>query len=282
MSGRSAPAAPAEETGAWRSAVYEGTVRHRRTVPVGHEFTYRTFMMYVDLDEVPALFRRQFGWSSEGPALGWFRRADYHGDRTVPLKAAVSNLVERETGHRPAGPIRMLTHARYFGYIFNPVTFYYCFDPAGERLEVVVAEITNTPWGDVHPYVLRVRREKGDGGGGADERQARFAFAKEFHISPFVPMNVDYDWRFTAPGDTLAVHMNNLTRDGSKFFDATLALRRREIEPGTLTKALARYPFHTAKVIFGIYWQALRLKLKGAPVYDHPRDTKTGEPETIR
>ena len=132
-----------------------------------------------------------------------------------------------------------------------------------------MAEITNTPWGEVHPYVLRVRRDEGAGG---DVRRARFAFPKDFHISPFVPMDVDYDWRFTAPEDTLAVHMDNLTRDGSKFFDATLTLRRREIAPGTLTKALVRYPFHTAKVIFGIYWQALRLRLKGAPVYDHPSD----------
>ena len=137
-----------------QSCLYNGWVRHRRFAPRAHAFRYRLFMAYLDLTELDHVFRGRWFWSTRRPALAWFRRADYLGNPSVPLDQAVRDAVERDTGMRPRGPIRLLTHLRYFGHGFNPVSFYYCFDPADTRVETIVAEITNTPWAERHAYVL--------------------------------------------------------------------------------------------------------------------------------
>jgi uncharacterized protein len=191
-------------------------------------------------------------------ACAWLRCPDYLGDPRLPLDEAVRDRVARETGVRPQGPIRLLTHLRMFGLCFNPVSFYYCFDASGERVETVVAEITNTPWNERHAYVLP-----------AKDGRLRFRFGKAFHVSPFMPMALDYDWRFGVPGRRLAVQMQNF-RDGARIFDATLALERREIGPASLAAALARFPFMTLQVLGAIYWQALRLWRLRTPFYAHP------------
>jgi len=246
-----------------KSCIYRGTVRHRRTSPVHHEFTYPLFMMYLDLQELPTVFARHWFWSTRAPAPAWFRRADYLGDPDVELSTSVRDEAHRLTGHRPEGPIRMLTHLRYFGYVMNPVTFYYCFAADGERVEVILAQITNTPWNERHTYAVR----NSDVPGGSTDRS--HSFAKSFHVSPFMAMEQEYTWRFSDPGAGLVVHMEN--RGGlEKIFDATLRLRREEISGATLAWALLRHPWMTASVAVGIYWQALRLRLKRAPYYDHP------------
>jgi DUF1365 family protein len=245
------------------SALYSGRLRHRRFAPVPHEFEYDLAMIWLDLAELDEVFRGRWLWSTRRPALAWLRRADYFGDSAVPLAAAVRDRVAAETGQRPAGPIRLLTHLRTFGHCFNPVSFYYCYDAAHERVETIVAEITNTPWNERHAYVLPVDRS------GAAYRTLRFRFGKSFHVSPFMPMDVDYDWRFTEPGARLAVHMVN-RRAGETLFDATLALARREISTASLAGTLARYPFATLRVLRAIYWQALRLRLKRMPFHVHP------------
>jgi DUF1365 family protein len=249
------------------SCVYTGTVRHRRLKPVGNAFRYSLFMLYLDLDELPRVFDGRWLWSSNRPALAWFRRADYLGDPDAPLDQSVRDLVERRTRKRPAGPIRLLTHLRFFGYVMNPVSFYYCYDRTGTTVETIVAEITNTPWGERHAYVLAAA----PGGGRAAQR---FRFPKEFHVSPFMPMEQQYDWRFSAPGERLVVHMENLERRG-KLFDATLALKREPLNGRSLAAALALHPWMTAKVAAGIYWQALRLFLKRAPFHAHPATRKS-------
>ncbi len=246
-----------------KSCIYAGRVRHRRFAPVPHTFRYRLFMMYLDLAELPELFRRRWLWSSDRFALAQFRRSDHLGDPSVPLDQAVRDLVAQRTGTRPAGPIRLLTHLRYFGYCFNPVSFYFCFDAADARLETIVAEVNNTPWGERHCYVLTDSMNMGR------EHNKRYRFEKAFHVSPFMEMDLGYDWRFTMPGERLAVHMEN-EKDGRRLFDATLALERTEIDGGSLARALLTYPLMTAKVVGAIYWQALRLWLKRCPVYIHP------------
>ncbi|NIM52217.1 MAG: DUF1365 family protein [Gemmatimonadales bacterium] len=245
------------------SCIYEGVVRHRRTRPVAHAFRYRLFMMYLDLDELPELFDGRWLWSARRFAPAWFRRGDYLGDPSVPLATAVRDLAERRTGRRPTGPIRLLTHLRYFGYVMNPVSFYYCFDQEGETVETILAEITNTPWNERHTYVLGPADNLENG------RVKRRQIAKAFHVSPFMSMDQWYDWRFSTPGRRLVVHMQNFA-EGRKLFDATLALRRRQITGRSLAATLARYPLMTARVVAAIYWQALRLWAKRAPFYVHP------------
>jgi len=256
------------------SAIYTGQLRHRRFAPRAHVFSYRLFMMYVDLSELDEVFRRRWLWSTKRPALAWLRRKDYLGDASISLDQAVRDHVESETGVRPDGPIRMLGHLRYFGIGFNPVTFYYCFDAKGTQVETIVAEITNTPWKERHAYVLSrgnafpfqdldVSEER------AGTVRLRFRFKKEFHVSPFLAMNFDYDWRFSKPGERLTVHMQNMQGD-AKLFDATLNLDRREITGASLARTLLFFPLMTAKVIRGIYWQALVLWLKRIPIHTHP------------
>lgn len=254
------------------SAIYEGTVRHRRYRDVEHRFTYPLFLMYLDLAELPRLFAGRWLWSVERPAPAWLRRRDFLPEEAAPmLEEAVRDRVERDTGRRPAGPVRLLAHPRYWGYSFNPVSFYYCFEAGGEEIEAVLMEVTNTPWGERHAYVLSRPRAVARSG-------ARlFRGRKSFHVSPFLPMEMEYAWRLTPPGRRLLVHMENF-EGGRRVFDATLALTRREITGPALARALALHPFMTARVMAWIHFQALRLWLKGAPFFAHPskREEVTG------
>jgi len=246
------------------SCIYEGAVRHRRRRPTTHAFAYRLFMMYLDLDELPSLFEGRWLWSTRRPAVARFRREDYLGSPDVDLADAVRAEAARLTGSRPEGPIRMLTHLRYFGFVMNPVTFYYCFARDGHSVDTILAEITNTPWKERHTYALRSPEERA-GVCGTSHR-----FSKSFHVSPFMPMDQEYEWRFTQPARRLRVHMTNRV-GGEPVFDATLALTRLDISGPALAGVLARYPWMTARVGTGIYWQAARLWLKGAPYHAHPR-----------
>jgi uncharacterized protein len=248
------------------SALYTGQLRHRRFAPRAHQFSYRLFMMYLDLAELDQVFRGRWLWSVRRPALAWLRRADYLGDPEVSIDAAVRARIAERTGERPSGPIRMLTHLRYFGVGFNPVTFYYCFDAADTRVETIVAEITNTPWNERHAYVLTDPVDE------SQPRVLRYRFAKDFHVSPFMPMEMQYDGRFGVPGKCLAVNMQNF-QGGERVFDATLDLSRREIGAGALARTLLAFPCMTATVLAGIYAQSLKLWLKRIPFHAHPSRT---------
>ncbi|TXI46106.1 MAG: DUF1365 domain-containing protein [Lysobacter sp.] len=254
----------AERGDAFASAVYEGIVRHRRHLPRPHAFRYRMAQLYLDLDELDRVFAGRWLWSAHGRNLAAFRRSDYHGDPSQPLADAVRETVERALGRRPLGPIRLLTHLRYAGYVFNPVSFYYCYAADGCRLDCIVAEITNTPWKERHAYVLDADTAERHG------RALHWRFDKRFHVSPFVGMRRDYAWRFTAPDDDLRVRMDVFDEDGRREFDADLSLRRRPLNAASLRRVLWRYPLMTAKVVGAIHWEALRLWLKGVPVHDHP------------
>jgi DUF1365 family protein len=260
MAGRALPVPEAR----LNSALYEGTVRHRRFAPAEHAFEYTLFMVYLDLAELDEAFRGRWLWSASRPAPARFRREDHYGDPAIPLDEAIRALVLEKTGRRPSGPIRLLTHLAYYGWCFNPVSFYYCFDASGTAVETVVAEVANTPWLERHMYVLD-RRECPPGA----ETMA-FRRKKEFHVSPFMDMDQEYAWFYSDPGKTLTVHMENYEK-GALLFDATMPLRRVEITGASLASALLRWPFMTFHVVFGIHWQALRLWLKKVPVFTHPR-----------
>jgi len=243
------------------SAVYEGWVRHRRHTPVEHAFRYPVFMMYLDLGELPELFDGVPLWSARRPAPAWFRRSDFLGDPARPLAEAVRDEVERQGGPRPQGPVRLLANLRYLGHCFNPVSFYFCFEPGGERVESVLAQVTNTPWGERHAYLL----QRGEAAGAV----LRDSFDKAFHVSPFIGMDHTYEWTVSEPGAGLQVHIENHS-DGERAFDATLSLERSEATPRALGRVLLRYPAMTMQVVGRIYLNALRLKLKGAPYHPHP------------
>ncbi|KPK22384.1 MAG: chromosome partitioning protein ParA [Nitrospira bacterium SG8_3] len=249
------------------SCLYEGWVRHRRFEPKAHTFTYPVVYAYLDLDELDHVFEGRWLWSTTSPAPIRFRRMDYLGDSTVSLKAAVRERIERETDHFPSGPIRVLSHLRHFGFSFNPVSFYYCFDSTDRFVETIVAEITNTPWSERHAYVLP-RNDRL-----SQSEELHFRFEKVFHVSPFMPMNLQYDWAFETPDQHLMVHMKNLDHDRT-MFDAMLTLERQPINSFTCARALIRYPMMPIKVMSAIYWQALKLFLKRIPFYSHPSTLK--------
>jgi DUF1365 family protein len=233
------------------SCIYEGTISHRRTEP-RREFRHRLALFYLDLDELPRLLEGRLVAGRSG--LLRFRRHDYLRPETLPLDRAVRDTVEDDTGRRPQGPIRLLTQLRSFGHCFNPVSFYYCLDGSGERLDAVVAEVTNTPWGERHAYVLA--------GGDAE-------FDKALHVSPFMGMDHRYTARAGIPGERLAVHVESRRR-GELAFDATLALCRHELTRRSAARLALRYPLANVRVLALIYGHALGTALAGASVHRRP------------
>ncbi len=263
------------------SAIYEGTVRHRRFAVRPHQFRYRLALAYIDLDELPELLAGQL--LARGPGFARFRRRDYLGDPATPLADAVRDALAAHGGVRPVGPIRVLTNLSTLGHCFNPVSFYYCMDARGEGTQAVMAEVTNTPWGERHAYVLlrdatqaggvHTHPELGPGaaraGVAGHSRVLAGSFAKALHVSPYMGMDHRYEWRVTAPAQTLSVHIES-NRGGRLAFDATLSLRRRELTKASLARLSAHYPLNTARTLALIYMQAALLKLKGVPVHAHP------------
>lgn len=245
-----------------QTCIYEGRVRHRRFALVERAFSFPLFMVYVDLAEIEALFGRRGLWSTRGPAIARFRRRDHLGPPEQPLDESVRDLVERRLGWRPAGPIRLLTHFRYFGIGMNPISLYYCFDRDGEGLQAVVAEVNNTPWGERHCYAIDLRQRGG-------ESVLRERSVKQMHVSPFLPMALEYDWRLTSPGERLTVAIGCENADG-RLFSATLSLQRRPFTRARRAWSLIRYPLMTGQVIAGIYLQALFIWLRGVPFIPHP------------
>ncbi len=261
------------------SCIYEGYVYHRRHRPLEHHFRNRIFMLYVDLDELPDLFRPFWLWSANRPNLAWFRRGDHVGDPGESLMQTIRTMVEAQTGICPQGPIRLLTHFRYFGYVINPISLYYCFD-GEQQLQFVVAEVTNTPWEQRHCYVL-------------DMNNAPIRARKSLHVSPFMPMTFDYEFQISKPGDRNDVRIRSFEYKEEElpqtamaavqrpYFEALLQLQKRPINSYNLASALLRYPGMTMQVVIAIYWQALRLWLKGADFHTHP-DKPGSESERLK
>lgn len=228
---------------------------HHRYSPVDHRFTYRIAMVFLDLAEVDAVCRLHPLWSAERTNAVSFRRRDYLGDPAVPLDEALRDLVEERTGLRPIGPIAMLTQLRTWGWLFNPITTYYCYDPTGSVVETTVVEVSNTPWHQRTAYVLA-----GTGTHRAD---------KALHVSPFLPMDLTHRFTIGVPGDRLTLAVDDFRGD-DMVFAASMALTRLSIERRAQGRLLWRFPLMTIRVSIGIYRQALALRRKGVTFYRHP------------
>jgi len=241
-----------------RSSIYEGTVVHERKGQHERRFTYRVAMPMVDLDDLESLNALAPLWRAEGRAVMSYRRKDFMGDPARPLTEVVRDTVAERLGFRPPGPILLLAHHRTWGWCFNPIALFYCYGTDGETLEAVVADVTNTPWGESHAYVLDAR----DGA-------RHFERPKAMHVSPFLPMGLTYRFHLAAPGARLGLSIV-VTRDDEVVFRAALSLVRRDISRRELTRALVRHPFLTQRVSIGIYLRALRLWASRAPFFAHP------------
>ena len=250
-----------------KSALYEGVITHRRhatpaTGHVAHEFRYATLTPLIFLDELDEVAAMHPRWSRSRPNLAWFRRRDYFGDPSTPLDDAVRDLVATRLGRRPTGDVALLGHVRVWGWLFNPLCVYYCFDESGDRVEALVLEVRNTPWGERHHYVLE---------GGSHHHR----FAKALHVSPFLGMDHEYVLTWSVPRAHLALHLGN-RRGDERIFDATLHLARREISAESLGAFVWRRPAATLAVSAGIYRHALALWRKKAPFHPHPHPPRPG------
>jgi len=215
------------------SKLYIGRITHKRLEPFIHRFEYGVFMAYVDLDETQKLVGRQsWLYSSKRRALVEFRRSDYHGDPNLPLADCIRKLVQNKTGNTTTGPIRMLTNLRVLGYIINPVTFYYCFNEQDTQVEHIVVEITNTPWNERHAYVLTPEKNLSDK---AD--WYHYIIDKDFHVSPFLELDYEYEMQFSQPKRNLVVSIAN-NRANERKFIATLKLHEEALTLGNLLKQL--------------------------------------------
>lgn len=290
----------AVDLGLLNSAIYQGKIRHRRFQPLQHEFTYPIFMLSLDLDEIDKLIKSKWYVGEAWYHPVRYKRSDFFNPEVSDLKQAVIQNVESEYEKmglkKPViNRIQLLTHVRYLNLIFNPVSFYYCYNAADELI-AIQAEITNTPWKERHSYVLPITDDKIDsqntdmaykallakGGEQTSIQTAKhqFQFSKKFHVSPFNPMAMDYRWVFSTPKENLLVQMDNTAAPLNiqnteteqvdvKHFDATLTMEKTSIEK-QLARTLIRYPLITVKVVMGIYWQALKLFIKRSPFYSHP------------
>ena len=249
------------------SSLYFGKVRHHRKSPKIHNLEYGIFMAHLFLDELKEVFKGRWLWSINKPNLSSFKRTDYHRPEIESLQDAVRDTMTRQLGEKMSGKISILTHLRTFGYCFNPVTFYYLWGDDLTSPVAIMTEITNTPWGERYAKCFRWKDTD-------INEKSEYDFRKEFHVSPFIGMDVDYDWRFQNPQETVKIDMY-LRQNNKSFFSAHLHLKQKAISFKNLSMALIRFPFMTLKVTAAIYWNALLLKLKGCPFYSHPKHLET-------
>jgi len=221
-------------------------------------------MTYLDLSELDSVHRsvtllsqRRYGWAS-------FLRGDHLGPPDVSLTTSVRELILERTGLETRGPVRLLTQLRNWGIYFSPLNLYYCFDEAGEEVEAIVAEVSNNPWLERHYYVLWA------GNHVSHTDRLKFIHRKDFHVSPFMSMDAEYQWQLTPPGSDLDICLKSIS-GGRPLFQATMAMSRRPLNNRELSRLLLRFPVTSARITAAIYYQALKLWMKKCPFYPHPK-----------
>lgn len=240
------------------SAIYRGTVVHERLRPKRHRLRYRVFSLLLDLDELSDLDRksRLFGHNRRAPLAFW--DADHGPTTGEPLRPWVEERLE-EAGLRPdGGPIRLLCYPRVFGYVFNPLSVYFCYRRDG-TLAAILYEVCNT-YRERHTYVIPVDR--------ADRPVIRQHCAKSLYVSPFIGMDAEYHFRIVPPGTGVNITIRQEDADGL-LLAASFRGERVAMDDRALLRCLAAFPFLTLKIIIAIHWEALRLWLKGVRVFPH-------------
>lgn len=237
------------------AAIYEGVVVHQRLRPKPHRLSYRVFCLLLDLDTLPQLNRglRLFGHNRWAPLS--FHERD-HGDGG-PLRPWVEAQL-RSAGITADGPIQVLCYPRMFGYVFNPLTVYFCHDRTG-ALAGLVYEVHNTH-GERHAYVLPASDE--------EDGRIRHDCAKSFFVSPFMPMECTYHFNILPPGERVMIGINETDSEGP-LLSASFVGKYRAFSDAGLWHALWRHPLMTLKVTVGIHWEALKLVAKGLKIYPH-------------
>jgi DUF1365 family protein len=234
------------------SALYEGWVMHRRLSPRHHAFRYRVFSLLLDLDELEQLDVQLLRWNRAG--IFSFHDRD-HGDGR-PLRVWLDSLLTRE-GIAANGPRRVLCYPRLFGYVFNPLSVWFCYT-RDERLAAIVYEVHNT-CGERHAYVLRA---------GNDDAVVRQQAAKAFYVSPFLSMDCAYNFKIKPPGNDVLIAVNETER-GEPILTATFHGRRKPLTDATLAAMLLRHPLMTFKIVAAIHYEAIRLMWKGVARHAH-------------
>ncbi len=245
------------------SALYVGAVTHRRLRPKPHRLRYRVFSLLLDLDEIPALAKRLRLFSHRRFNLFGFDERDHADGTGTPLRVWVEAHLSRAGIDLEGGPIRLLAMPRVLGYGFNPLSVYFCHHADG-RLIALLHEVHNT-FGERHSYLIPVDQT---------DAAIRQDCAKEFHVSPFMAMDMRYEFRIRAPGEALNIVIRGMDADGPVIV-AALSARREELTDLALLRAFLRTPLLTLKVIGGIHWEALRLWRKGLKFYSKPETPAT-------
>ncbi len=246
------------------SAIYRGRVIHQRHRPRAHRFAYQVFSFLIDLDELPRLDRdlRLFGHNRR--ALFSFWDADHGRGDGSDLRPYVRGLLSEAGIDDAVGPVRLLCYPRVLGYVFNPLSVFYCYD-AASRLRALVYEVHNT-YRERHCYVVPIRDQA---------KFHRHACDKAFFVSPFLPMDCRYRFHLDDPGDELRLFIHE-THGGEPILDAWFTARRQPLTDANLLRTALALPFFTLKVILAIHWEALKLLCKGVRMHRHPPTPRHG------
>ena len=248
-------------------AIYQGTLSHSRRTPVEHRFHYRVFQIWMDVKQPSLIDDISRWWSSHRFNLVRFDRNNYLPGEN-DLHQAVCDQILSHTGKEFSGDVYLLANLTYWGHCYNPVSFFACYEEG--KLVYFISEIHNTPWGERFCYVHEVEELS------SQDTVHVAHFDKQFHVSTFMPMGLKYQWKYRVSPDKIKVAMN-LTQDSEPVFNATLNLDGKVLDQKQANWLPFKYPFMCAKVLYAIYWQALKLWLKKVPFYRHPGDKPQSE-----
>lgn len=253
------------------SCLFEGVVQHSRFVPVGHSFRYPILLYYLHLEELGELLATGMIHVGSGFSPALFRKSDHLFGDEADLSASLSSFVLQNTGKAPVGKVGLLTALRSFGYHFSPLNLFFFWEARSRRPSTIVAEVNNIPWRERRLYVLHQGNETLSKRQNENEiaTRATYSHEKDFHVSPFMPMQIRYDWEFAFEAERIRVGIESFS-DNAKVFQASMSLERKPLTRPNLRRAIWRYPLMSLQMVAAIYWQAFRLWRKKAPYFPHP------------